>query len=184
MPRSSWAPVGAADSCPCWSVRSRSGWQRSPVPVVVVLGGADREPAGVVLAAARDERDQETLRLAAQLAEHNGGALRVLSAWVFLANVGSMATMFEDADRLAADQTAATARLVEPVRKEFPDLTVTERVVRAGSVSEVLVAATAEVDMIVIGSRRRTHPVGSPLGSVTHAVLHHAHCPVVLVPHA
>ncbi|MET9657428.1 universal stress protein [Streptomyces sp. NPDC006510] len=155
----------------------------SHVPVAVVPSGDDREPAGVVLAAARDERDEETLRVAAALAARESASLRVLSAWVFLENVGSMATMFDGVDRLAADQATATARLVAPVRKDFPDLTVSEHVVRAGSVSEVLVAATADADMIVIGSRRRSHSIGSQLGHVTHAVLHHAHCPVVLVPH-
>ncbi|MCX4734125.1 universal stress protein [Streptomyces sp. NBC_01363] len=156
---------------------------RSQVPVVVVPGGEDREPAGVVLAAVRDERDEETLRVAAALAAREGVSLRVLSTWVLLENVGSMATMFDGVDRLAADRATATARLVAPVRKDFPDLTVTEHVVRAGSVPEVLVAATTDADLIIIGSRRRSHPVGSPLGRVTHAVLHHAHCPVVLVPH-
>ncbi|MFD4760973.1 universal stress protein [Streptomyces sp. NPDC058439] len=156
---------------------------RSHVPVVVVPGSDDREPAGVVLAGARDERDKETLRVAACLAAREGVSLRVLSAWVFFENVGSMAAMSDGVGRLAADQATATARLVELVRKEFPDLTVTEHVVRAGSVSEVLVAATADADVIVIGSRRRSHSMGSPLGRVAHAVLHHAHCPVVVVPH-
>ncbi|WP_353962115.1 universal stress protein [Streptomyces sp. NBC_01285] len=95
-----------------------------------------------------------------------------------------MATMFDGVDRLAADQATATARLVAPVRKEFPDLTVTEHVVRARSVPEVLIAVTADADLIVIGSRRRSHPVGSSLGRVTHTVLHHTHCPVGLVPHS
>lgn len=156
---------------------------RSPVPVVVVPSGDDREPAGVVLAAARDEGDEEALRVAAALAARDGASLRVLSAWVFFENIGSMAMMLDSVDRLAADQATATARLVAPVRKDFPGLTVSEHVVRAGSVSGVLVAATADADVIVIGSRRRSHPIGSPLGHVTHAVLHHAHCPVVLVPH-
>ncbi|MFD8821349.1 universal stress protein [Streptomyces sp. NPDC059605] len=156
---------------------------RSPLPVVVVPRSDGREPVGVVLAAARDERDEETLRVAAALATRDGSSLQVLSAWVFLENIGSMATMFDGADRLAADQSTATARLVAPVRKDFPDLTVTEHVVRTGSVSEALVAATADVDVIVIGSRRRPHSIGSPLGHVTHAVLHHSHCPVLLVPH-
>ncbi|MFF1650438.1 hypothetical protein [Streptomyces sp. NPDC058240] len=54
-----------------------------------------------------------------------------------------MATMSDGADRLAADQSTATARLVAPVRvrEEFPDLMVSEHIV------------------------------------------HHAHCPVLLVPH-
>ncbi|MFI8438274.1 universal stress protein [Streptomyces sp. NPDC079020] len=156
---------------------------RSHVPVVVVPGGDDREPTGVVLAAARDERDGETLRIAASLAAREGGTLRVLSAWAFLENVGSMATMFDGMDRLAADQATATAQLVAPLRREFPDLSVTEHVLHAESVSETLVAATADADMIVIGTRRRPHSIGSPLGHVTHSVLHHTHCPVVLVPH-
>ncbi|GAA1327968.1 hypothetical protein GCM10009647_065930 [Streptomyces sanglieri] len=176
--------MDAADSRPRWvgsdSLRVAA---RSPVPVVVVPSGDDREPAGVVPAAARDERDEEALRVAAAPAAREGASLRVLSAWVFLEKVGSMATMSDGADRLAADQATATARLVAPVREEFPELTVSEHVVRAGSVSEVLVAAIAGADVIVIGSRRRSHFIGSPLGDVTHAVLYHAHCPAVLVPH-
>ncbi|MEU9314738.1 universal stress protein [Streptomyces sp. NPDC048295] len=156
---------------------------RSPVPVVVVPSGDDREPAGAVLAAVRDEHDGETLRIAAALAAREGVTLRVLNAWVFLENVGSMVTMLDGVDRLAADRAAGTARLVEPVREDFPELDVTEHTVRTGSVSEALVAATADADMIVVGTRRRSHPIGSPLGRVTHAVLHHARCPVVLVPH-
>ncbi|MGW2089170.1 universal stress protein [Streptomyces sp. NPDC001880] len=156
---------------------------RSPVPVVVVPSGEDREPTGVVLAAVRDEHDGEALRVAADLAAREGVTLRVLNAWVFLEDVGSVVTMLDGVDRLAADRATETARLVAPVRMEFPDLEVTEHAVRTGSVSEALVAATTGADMIVIGSRRRFHPIGSPLGRVTHAVLHHAKCPVVLVPH-
>jgi nucleotide-binding universal stress UspA family protein len=136
-----------------------------PVPAV---GVASYQVAGEVPAVREGSAD--------------GASLQVLSAWVFLENVGSMATMFDGADRLAADRATATARLVAPVRRDFPDLTVTEHVVRAGSTSEALVAVTAGADVIVIGSRRRSHSISSPLGHVTHAVLHHAHCPIVLVP--
>ncbi|MFE6667254.1 universal stress protein [Streptomyces sp. NPDC057697] len=157
---------------------------RSPLPVVVVPSGDDRDPAGVVLAAVRDEHDRETLRVAAALAARRGATLDVLNAWVFLENMGSMVTMLDGVDRLTDERASETARLVAPVREEFLDLAVTEHTVRTGSVSEALVTATADADMIVIGSRRRSHPIGSPLGRVTHAVLHHAQCPVVLVPHA
>ncbi|MEU9759196.1 universal stress protein [Streptomyces sp. NPDC047985] len=156
------------------------------VPVVVVPGesGEERERAGVVLAAARDERDGTTLHCAARLAGRDGAVLRVVSAWSFFENVGSTATAFEGAERLAQERTRATARIVEPVRAQFPDLSVTERVVRAGSVSEALVRATTDADVIVMGARRRSHRIGSPLGHVTHAVVHHTHCPVLLVPHS
>ncbi|MFE7430262.1 universal stress protein [Streptomyces sp. NPDC057545] len=152
------------------------------VPVVVVPG-EERERAGVVLVAARDERDRDTLRTAARLADRDGAALRVVSVWAFFENVGDVATVLEGAARLAEERALATARLVEAVRAEFPDLSVTERAVRAGSVSEALVRETVDVDVIVMGARRRSHHIGSPLGHVTHAVLHHTHCPVLLVPH-
>lgn len=46
-----------------------------------------------------------------------------------------------------------------------------------------LIAATAEsehCDAIVMGSRGRSDVAGLALGSVTHKVLHFAHCPVVV----
>ncbi|MEV6164928.1 universal stress protein [Streptomyces sp. NPDC052052] len=153
----------------------------SPFPVVVVPA-EDREPVGVVLAAVKDERDSETLRVAARLADRDGAVLRVVSAWVLLESVGNMASRFEGADRFAADRSGTVAEIVQTVRVDFPGLSVTEAVLRAGSVSEALVEATGEADLIVIGPRRHSHLVGSPLGHVAHAVLHHSHCPVVLVP--
>ncbi|NDZ98224.1 universal stress protein, partial [Streptomyces sp. SID10116] len=37
---------------------------------------------------------------------------------------------------------------------------------------------------LVVGRRARRAPVGARIGSVAHAVLHHAPCPVAVVPHA
>ncbi|MER5278589.1 universal stress protein [Streptomyces sp. NPDC002809] len=155
---------------------------RSRVPTVVVPPRERDRPAGVVMAAARDDRDREAVRLAADLALRRGARLRVVSVWIFLENVGSMATMFDDPSELAATESAEVARLVARLREERPGLDVAHDVVRAASSAAVLVAATAEADAVVIGSRRRSVPVGAPLGHVTHAVLHHAHCPVLLTP--
>ncbi|WP_405809181.1 universal stress protein [Streptomyces sp. NBC_01520] len=152
---------------------------RAHVPVVVVPGRERSRPAEVVLVAARDERDREPVRLAADLALRRGAALHVFSAWIFLENVGSMATMFGDPADLAA---AEASRIVAELRTDRPGLRVVHDVVRAASAAAVLVAATADADAVVIGSRRRSSPVGAPLGHVTHAVLHHAHCPVLLTP--
>ncbi|MGW4230840.1 universal stress protein [Streptomyces sp. NPDC004980] len=155
---------------------------RARVPVVVVPRQERDRPAEVVLVAARDERDREPVRLAADLALRHGTALRVFSAWIFLENVGSMATMFGDPADLAAAEAAEASRIVAELRTDRPGLRVVHDVVRAASAAAVLVAATADADAVVIGSRRRSSPVGAPLGHVTHAVLHHAHCPVLLTP--
>ncbi|MEK8170042.1 universal stress protein [Streptomyces sp. M19] len=45
-----------------------------------------------------------------------------------------------------------------------------------------LLDASARSDLLVVGARRRRGRFGLQLGLVNHAVLHHAHCPVAVVP--
>lgn len=45
-----------------------------------------------------------------------------------------------------------------------------------------LVAASLNQDLLVAGSRGRHTLVGTRLGSVNQGVLHHAYCPVAVVP--
>lgn len=51
-----------------------------------------------------------------------------------------------------------------------------------GSAAAVLVAAVTGDDLLVVGTRGRNPYVGLLLGSVSRACLHHAPCPVVVVP--
>ncbi|MDX3851841.1 universal stress protein [Streptomyces sp. AK02-01A] len=150
-------------------------------PVIVVRDVTDTSEHRVV-AALRDERDQDALRFAARTAALRDVPLRVVSVWMFLRNAGSMATMVDDLSGVARSEAEATAHLVVPIRKEFPDLTVTEDTVRAVSVAGALVEAAEHADLLVTGARGPTHPISSPLGRVTHAVIHRARCPVAIVP--
>lgn len=55
------------------------------------------------------------------------------------------------------------------------------RVVEGGA-PEVLIAAAAEGDLLVVGSRGHGGFAGLLLGSVSQQCAHHANCPVVIVP--
>ncbi|MFD8253051.1 universal stress protein [Streptomyces werraensis] len=51
-----------------------------------------------------------------------------------------------------------------------------------GPAHKALVDASAEADLLVVGARRRHGHIGLQLGWAAHALLHHAECPVAVVP--
>lgn len=81
--------------------------------------------------------------------------------------------------RAHAEQT-----LEQHVAKHFPGLPV-ETVVRQGVVHKEIVslAQEREVDLIVIGMHGHGFLGHALAGSTTERVLHHATCPVLVVPH-
>ncbi|MFI7292704.1 universal stress protein [Streptomyces sp. NPDC050121] len=156
-----------------------TGQARCPV---VVVRGTEQPSSGVVVVGVRDEGDLEAVHFAAETARRRKASLRLLSTWTYLQYIGTMAPM-ADAVRVAVEaEAAASTRMLGSVREEFPDLEVTEEVVRVPSPAGELVAASMRADLVVVGARRSAHHVGRALGRVTHAVLQHAHCPVAVVP--
>ncbi|WP_055566345.1 universal stress protein [Streptomyces atriruber] len=83
-------------------------------------------------------------------------------------------------------QQRSEARLDEcarDARAAHPDIPVHRRTVE-GHARTALLAASRTADLLVVGARRRNGRVGLRLGPVDHAVLHHAACPVGIVPHS
>ncbi len=64
--------------------------------------------------------------------------------------------------------------------KEHPEVTVVQRVL-AGTPRAALLTASADAQMLVVGSRGRDGVEGMRLGSVAQAILHHAPCPIGVV---
>ncbi|WBP84626.1 universal stress protein [Kitasatospora cathayae] len=52
-----------------------------------------------------------------------------------------------------------------------------------GHTAAVLVDTAATARLLVVGRRTRWLPLGTHLGPVAHAAIHHVHCPVEVVPH-
>jgi nucleotide-binding universal stress UspA family protein len=74
-----------------------------------------------------------------------------------------------------------TDKTLEKTAPEFRPPSVTVKAV-AGLPAEVLLQATADADMLVVGARGAGGFTRLLLGSVSTQVTHHAHCPVVVIP--
>ncbi|MFD8074295.1 universal stress protein [Streptomyces sp. NPDC059718] len=150
---------------------------------VVVVRGTEQPSTGVVLVGIRDDTDLATVRFAADEARLRKATLRLLTAWSLLGAVGEMVPGLDDATSVGDREAAAEQHVADTIREEYPDLTVTVDLVKASSASGALVDASAHADLLVAGARRHQRSSGR-LAHVTHAVLHHAHCPVAVFHHA
>jgi nucleotide-binding universal stress UspA family protein len=86
----------------------------------------------------------------------------------------------ESGAEAAADEARRLAVLLDDWRAKYPDVKVSQELVH-GHPGRALVGLSARADLVIVG--RRTRPEGRPgPGSVRHALLNHAHGPVVIVP--
>jgi nucleotide-binding universal stress UspA family protein len=83
--------------------------------------------------------------------------------------------------REAAQKRAA--KLVRKLDGHGSDVEIVPRTV-SGTAAQVLVDASEDADLLVVGSRGLGGLKGMVLGSVSHHCAAHAHCPVVVVHRA
>ncbi|WP_329268329.1 universal stress protein [Streptomyces sp. NBC_01451] len=108
-------------------------------------------------------------------------AVRALPLSTLMPYPHTMAAGRADSRYQAEERIRLTAALV-PWREKFPDIPVVEQV-STGPASAVLLYAAAHSGLVVVGRRRHPSRLRWKLGPVAHAALHHAPCPVAVVPH-
>nr|WSW41935.1 universal stress protein [Streptomyces sp. NBC_01001] len=153
-------------------------------PVIVVRGVDGAVETGSVLAAVRDEHDLLIARYAAREAELHKASLRLLHVWNVLQSVGEVVSMLDGIDEIAGGHAETLRAVMHVIREEFPEVDVDADAEKSVSVAGVLVEASRHADLLVMGGRRVPGPLGlAPnLGKTTHSLVHHAHCPVLLIP--
>lgn len=159
-------------------------------PVVLVRAGDDPsgEAAGreIVVGQQGDPEDSaDALRFAFETAAARGATVRAVRAWtlppVFAYSPGSL-KLLDEAGGLEPYEKKALAAALQPWRDRFPDVPVVEHV-EMGSAGQVLLSVAAGAQLMVVGRRAHRTAVGARIGSVAHGVLHHAGCPVAVVPY-
>ncbi|MFI7427801.1 universal stress protein [Micromonospora sp. NPDC049836] len=155
---------------------------RAQCPVLVVRG-EPRAAGPVVVGVDGSESAAAALGWAVEAAARRGAPLVAVHAWLYPTPVtpGDVLPLGHDLDALAADGQRLLAESVEGPAARHPEVPVQQRLVR-GSPAGALVEASRTAQLVVVGARGRGPLAGLLLGSVSHAVLHHAHCPVAVVP--
>jgi nucleotide-binding universal stress UspA family protein len=137
----------------------------------------------VVLGLDVDHPDPSVIEFAFEEAVRRGTGLRVVHGWSLPPYyLDGPTTVLERYDQVARWHASALGEALTRWRQKYPSLEVAEEF-RTGSPASQLVDASHDASLVVVGRRIRRHPPGAHIGSVTHAVLHHATAPVAVVAH-
>ncbi|SOB86292.1 universal stress protein [Streptomyces sp. 1331.2] len=156
--------------CPVVLVRAEAGEAAGPVTVGLDLA----RPADPVLA------------FAFEAAALRSAPLRVVHVWSPPAGTEhlSYGAIGGLEGEVSAHERADLSEALESWRARHPEVQVTADLVR-GKAAVELVDAAATARLLVVGRRlhHRMPLLHHHLGPVAHAAIHHAHCPVAVVPY-
>lgn len=186
---------------------SRSVAAEGRCPLLVVRAGLDgtaepkfdgetpRVDTRVVVVGVSDESCLPAVEAAYAEAAARGHRLRAVHAWSFpdmpaygLAGAGPTA----EAIRMCRENgEVILARTLDRLRERHGgsngqapgggEVEVIGDVVNGGR-ARIMVEASRDASLVVVATHKRPGRIGRHLGPVTHALLHHAHAPVLLVP--
>lgn len=170
--------MAAAAPCPAVLVPQSSG----------ALGEgmrAEGDAARVVVGFDAHRPVGEVADFAFRAAEARGARLRVVQAWAFPAEAVSARTLVVTEEDRATWEDQEVLRLSDALRdwrETYPRVTVRADVMLLQPAGALL-NASRDAALLVVGRRTDPRAAEGRLGPVAHAVLHHARCPVAVVPH-
>lgn len=151
---------------------------RAHCPVVVVRG-TPPEAGPVVVGVAGVGTDEAALAFAFDAAAARHVPLVAVHAWSD-PMAEPLNRSADDLRRIGSIEGRRTAERLAGWALKYPGVVV-EQVVAEGPAGRVLLDHAAHAQLLVVGSRGRGQLAGLLLGSVSHAVLHRAPCPVAVV---
>ena len=157
----------------------------SQCPMIVIRGNHDNQArtathGRVVVGVGDKPAGSAAVRFAFEEARRRGVPLDAVRAWRWPAHESTDHPLLTgEPARLHERQAVET---LDSALQDAPaDVTSHRRTVE-GHTRTVLVDASRDADLLIIGARRRPGHYVLQLGRVTHGVLHHSACPVVIVP--
>ncbi|MFE5977579.1 universal stress protein [Streptomyces sp. NPDC056460] len=155
--------LAAHADCPVLVVRGR---ERPNGPVLLAVDGSADSGAAVDFAFAE--------------AAARGVELRAVHAWTPTSGPADLTPLFHGTEEIRGEERRVLDQALAAAGANRPELPVERRLVR-GRPGPVLLAESADAQLLVMGARGRGGFAGLLLGSVSQAMLHHAECPVAVV---
>jgi nucleotide-binding universal stress UspA family protein len=156
---------------------------RADCPVIVVRGGHDEGESThrpVALGVGEEAASANAVRFALEEAERRGTALEAIRAWRRPAHETTDNALLAEESAHVHERRAAQG--LEAALREAPAGVELHKRTAEGSARKVLLDASHGADLLVVGARRHPGHLGLQLGRVAHTMLHHAACPVAVVP--
>ncbi|MCD0484503.1 universal stress protein [Streptacidiphilus sp. ASG 303] len=148
-----------------------------PVAVVRVPEHVTHEPPLVVVGVDGSENCRDAVAVAFEEAALRGARLLAVEARQHVGRPLAESRNRELEERVRADLSEATAGWQE----KYPEVEVRHEVL-PGKPAQVLLREAAHARCLVVGTRGLGGFRGLLLGSVSHVLLHHAACPLIVVP--
>ncbi|MFE0478195.1 universal stress protein [Streptomyces sp. NPDC058947] len=169
-------------------------WSARPV-VLVRVGEDERDelaagepaadaapPGDVVLGLDLHKPSDPVIEFAFDAASRRAADLRVVHGWTLPPYHYGGALMPEVSAEEASRVRHELCDVLRPWQEKFPAVRVRAQATVGGAGAH-LVEASREAALVVVGRQARRGPVGTHIGPVTQAVLHHAAAPVAVVSH-
>ncbi|MEH0981819.1 universal stress protein [Micromonospora sp. CPCC 205556] len=156
---------------------------RALSPVLVVRGDP-RADGPVVVGVDGSELSTEAIGFAFEEAAYRDAPLVAVHGWLHptSAGHGELLPLVYDGKEYDEELKRVLAESVAGYAERYPEVAVQHRLVR-GAPAHVLTEDSRTAQLVVVGAHGRGALGGLLLGSVSHAVLHHAHAPLAIVRH-
>jgi nucleotide-binding universal stress UspA family protein len=139
----------------------------------------EADDGAVVVGVDGSASSDQALEWAIRQAQLTGLRLDAIITWDWPHSYG-WAVPFPQEWNPQADAQKTLDEALEPVRQAHPDMVINPMVVE-GHAAPVLVEASRQARLLVVGSRGHGEFAGMLLGSVSQHCVTNAHCPVVVV---
>jgi nucleotide-binding universal stress UspA family protein len=157
----------------------------TPVPVVVVRHLEPMRRQEIVVGVDAPPIGEPALAFAFEEAALRGARLRAVHVWSEPGSIDhrGMTPLVYNPEVVTEEHAHRLDDGLATWREKYPDVEVVTEVVHGRPV-RILAGLSARADLLVVGTRGRGGFAGLVLGSVSHGLLHHAHCPLAVVPSA